>query len=325
MAAHVNNQPRGLPRLVAAIDRLQQRHRMLAFPYAVVKKFGDDQGGYHAALLTYYGFLSLFPLLLVLVTVLQLWFKNDVDLREQVIGSVNNYFPLLGEQLQQSVHSMGKAGIGLAIGLIIALYGARGAADAVQNMLNSIWQVPRSRRPGFPKNVIQSFTILGSVAVGFMATVAVSSFSAVLGRALWVKILVNVLGFAVATGVFLFVTNVATARRVPIRDMLPGSIFAALSIQLLLTFGSLIVAHQLKGLNTVYGTFAVVLGLLFWIYLIAQVIVYAAQIDSVRHLQLWPRSLQADKPTEADKRAYELYANVQKFVREEEVDVRFKH
>ena len=107
--------------------------------------------------------------------------------------------------------------------------------------------------------------------------------------------------------------------------MLPGSVFAALTIQLLLTFGSLLVAHQLKGLNSLYGTFAVVLGLLFWLYLIAQVIVYAAQIDSVRHLKLWPRSLQANKPTEADKRAYELYAHVQTFTREEEVDVRFKH
>lgn len=180
-----------IQRLIAAVDHFQQRHRAVAFPYAVIKKFGDDSGGYQAALLTYYGFLSLFPMLLVLVTVLQLWFKNDPLLRERVVTSVNSYFPLLGEQLQASVHTMHGAGAGLVIGLLIAIYGARGAADALQYMFNNVWQVPRSRRPGFPKNIMQSLVIMASVVVGFAATVAVSSFSASLGTALWVKIVVG--------------------------------------------------------------------------------------------------------------------------------------
>jgi hypothetical protein len=59
-----------LKRLVQAADDFQQRHRWLAFPVAVVKKYGEDQGGHRAALLAYYGFFSLFPLLLVAVTLL---------------------------------------------------------------------------------------------------------------------------------------------------------------------------------------------------------------------------------------------------------------
>jgi YihY family inner membrane protein len=318
------SQPTGIPKVIAVIDAFQQRHPLVAFPFAVIKKFGDDMGGYQAALLTYYGFLSLFPLLLVLVTVMQLWFKNDTALRARVVDSVNGFFPLLGEQLQHSVHSMGKAGVGLAIGILITAYGARGAADALQYMLNNVWQVPRNRRPGFPKNLLQSLTIMASAIVGFAATVAVSSFSAVLGRATWVKLVVNLAGFVVASCVFLFVAHRVTSRRVPLRDMLPGAVFAAAIIQLLLTFGSILIAHQLKGLSSLYGTFAVVLGLLFWIYLIAQVIVYAAEINSVRYLQLWPRGLQGDKPTEADTKAYELYANVPRFTGNKD-DTRFKH
>ena len=106
--------------------------------------------------------------------------------------------------------------------------------------------------------------------------------------------------------------------------MLVGSTFAAAAIQILLTFGSILVAHQLKNLSALYGTFAIVLGLLFWIYLLAQVIVYSVEIDSVRHLKLWPRGLQGDKPTKADMAAYELYAHVDQFIPKEQIDVRFK-
>src|SRR5258708_16666454 len=49
-------------RVIAWADRLQRRHGVLGFPYAVVKKYGDDEGGREAALITYYGFLSIFPL-----------------------------------------------------------------------------------------------------------------------------------------------------------------------------------------------------------------------------------------------------------------------
>ena len=59
-------------RLVRRVDRAQQGVRPLAFAVGVFKKFGDDRGGSLAALLTFYGFLSLFPLLLLLVTILGL-------------------------------------------------------------------------------------------------------------------------------------------------------------------------------------------------------------------------------------------------------------
>src|SRR5207253_11236563 len=117
-------------RLVQKIDSWQQRRPTVAFVYAVVKKYGEDNGGYQAALLTYYGFLSLFPLLLVLVTLLELWFHNDPTVRQEVSTSVGHFFPLLGQQLQRQIHGMRGAGVGLVIGVLITMYGARGAADA---------------------------------------------------------------------------------------------------------------------------------------------------------------------------------------------------
>lgn len=312
-------------KLLAQIDKFQQRHPVIALPYAIIKKYGDDGGGYQAALITYYGFLSIFPLMLVLVTVLQIVFHNDHTVRAEVAESVSHFFPMLGTQLEQNVHSMHGAGLGLVIGLILTIYGARGAADVFRHTLNNIWQVPRMRRTGFPKNILESLIVMLTIAVGFIATLVVSSFSAALGHAQWVKIVANVAGFFVVLGVFLFAARVATARRVPVKDMVFGSAFAALVIQLLLTFGSIVVSRQLKHLDNLYGTFAIVLGMLFWIYLLAQVVVYAVEIDSVRHLKLWPRGLRGDKPTKADLEAYELYAHVDRFIAKEEIDVRFKN
>jgi YihY family inner membrane protein len=316
---------KGLPLIIHKVDTFQQRHAVVGFPFAVIKKFGDDNGGYHAALLTYYGFLSLFPLLLVMVTVLQMWFRNDAALRERIVSGVNDYLPIVGAQLQQNIHSARGAGAGLIIGILIAIYGARGGADVLRFALNNIWQVPKNRRAGFPKALLQSLTIMASVAVGFAVIVGVSSFTSLLGHAVWVKIIANVLGFLALACTLLFVFYRATTRRVPLKDMLPGAIIAALLIQILVTFGGLLVAHQLKGQSSVYGVFAVVIGLFFWLYLIAQVLIYAVEIDSVRHLQLWPRAIQPDKPTDADHRAYTLYANVESYTPQEKIDVRFRH
>ena len=311
--------------LINAIDAFQQRHPAIALPYAILKKYGDDNGGYQAALITYYGFLSLFPLLLVVLTIIQIIFHNNPDVRHEVSQSIGHFFPGLGTSLETNVHTMGKSGVGLAVGLLITFYGARGAADALRHTLNNIWQVPRMRRTGFPKGLWQSIQIMLAGAVGFAATIAVSSFSAALGHAVWVKILANIAGLGVVFGILLFVFSTTTARKVPAKDMMVGTAIAATIMQLLLTFGGLLVAHQLKNLDTLYGTFAVVLGMLFWIYLLAQVIVYAIEIDSVRHLHLWPRAIQNDKPTPQDLRAYELYAHVDRYIAKEEVDVRFKH
>lgn len=311
--------------IIDRVDKLQQRHRFLAFPFAVIKKYGDDSGGYQAALLTYYGFLSVFPLFLVLITVLQLWFDNNPALQRDITDSIAHFFPMLGEQLQKNVHGISKSGWGLAIGLILTFYGARGVAEALGYCYNNVWQVPRTRRPGFPKNLMQSIIIMLALTVGFVASLAVSSISSTFGRALWVKILANVLGLLVIMSVLMFISRRATARKVPLRYTYLGSLIAGIIIQFLLTFGGLILSHYLKGINNLYGTFAVVLGMLFWIYLIAQVVIYSVEVDSVRFLRLWPRAIQGDKPTKADEEAYNMYAKIEKYSPRKKKDQRFKH
>src|SRR5436305_1439782 len=105
-----------LERLVRRIDARQQRTPVLAFPFAVLKKFGDDRAGGLAALLAYYGFVALFPLLLLLVTVLGLALKGNASLQRRVLQSALSDFPIIGDQLRHNIHSLRQSGLGLTIG-----------------------------------------------------------------------------------------------------------------------------------------------------------------------------------------------------------------
>jgi YihY family inner membrane protein len=310
-------------RTAKKVDGWQQRHAPVAFVHAVIKKYGEDNGGYQAALLTYYGFLSLFPLLLVLVTILQLWFRNDPAVKAEVATSVGHFFPLLGSQLQTQIHGIRSAGVGLVIGLLITLYGARGAADAFRFGLDNMWQIPKNKRAGFPKNILHSLAILAAGLAGFAATAAVSGFTASLGHAWWSKALANVLGFLILAFVLGYAFRIATMGRIRYRFMLVGASIAAFIMQLLLSFGGIVLSHELQRLDSVYGTFAVVLGLFFWMYLLAQVVMLGAEIDTVRHFGLWPRSSSGRLRTEADRHAYRLYAQSEKYIEKEYIGVKF--
>ncbi|MET0577849.1 MAG: YhjD/YihY/BrkB family envelope integrity protein, partial [Ilumatobacteraceae bacterium] len=81
------------------VDRFQRRHPVVAYPIAVLYKFNEDQGPYLAALLTYYGFLSLFPLLLLLASILGFVLQDDPELQARILDSALGQFPIIGDQL----------------------------------------------------------------------------------------------------------------------------------------------------------------------------------------------------------------------------------
>src|SRR4029453_11517884 len=141
-----------LKRLVQAVDDFQQGRRWLAFTVAVIKKYGEDQAGRRAPLLAYSGFFSLFPLLLVAVTVLSFVLHGRADLSERVVDSTLAQFPVIGDQIRDEVESSRLRGSGLALvaGLALTLWGGLGVAEAAQAAMNGIWNVPRRRSPSFP-------------------------------------------------------------------------------------------------------------------------------------------------------------------------------
>src|SRR5690349_11776063 len=121
--------------VVARVDRFQQKRTWAGFPVAVVYKYADDQGGYLAALITYYGFLSVFPLLLLGWSILGLVLQGDDELRVRIVDSALRQFPVVGDQLTDP-HGLKGSGLAVAIALVGSVYGALGVAQAVQHAMN---------------------------------------------------------------------------------------------------------------------------------------------------------------------------------------------
>jgi uncharacterized BrkB/YihY/UPF0761 family membrane protein len=108
------------------------------------------------------------------------------------------------------------------------------------------------------------------------------------------------------------------------RELLPGVIAAAILWQMLQHLGGYYVDHGLKHTQPLYGIFALVLGLLAWLYLGAQLVIFAAEVNVVRARSLWPRSFFSEPLLEADKRALTSSAEVEERVEQESVEVSFE-
>jgi YihY family inner membrane protein len=282
---------------VNAVDRFQQRQPWLAFPLSVWKKFSDDQAGNLAALITYYGVASLFPLLLLLGTVLNITLGSNPTLRDHLIDSALAQYPVIGPEINNHLGTIPGTGLALFFSILFLLYGTRGAAAAMQNAICTLWGVPREDRPGFPFSLGYELLLTLTVGTGFVLTSFLSGVAGGAGR--WIT------GFGALTGAIIvsFVINVAmfwtafrlaSARKVPWRELRYGAIVAAVVWQLLQLAGGYIITHQLQRASTLYGTFGLVLGLMAWIYLQATATLYAAQMDVVLVRRLWPRSLKSD-------------------------------
>ena len=293
-----------LERAVRRIDAFQQAHRPLAFTFGVIKKFGDDRAGALAAIITYYGFLAVFPLLLLLTTVLGFVMDRNSELREAVIDSALSDFPIIGPQLGESIDPLQGSAPGVALGLLALMWGTLGITQACQLAMAEVWNVPGVDRPPFVNRLLRGFGLLGVFALGLAATTAVALLAAN-GSGPVVRV-GGLLGSAIVNmGLFALAFRVLTVKDIATRMLLPGAFVGGVGWTVLQAIGSYLVEHQLRHASQVYGYFASVLGLVSWIFLTAQLTLYAAEANVVWARRLWPRSIVQPPLTEADKRAFD--------------------
>lgn len=279
-------------RIVAAVDRFQRGHAWLAFPVAVAKKFSSDRGGNLAALIAYYGFFSIFPLLLVLVSGLGFVLADDPALQRDILDSSLASFPVIGDQIRENIGSLDGSAVAIVIGLTTALWAGLGVVRSIQQAMDRVWDVPRSEEAPF---IARNLRGLGFVVVlgggVLLSTVAAGTLSDVgIGWAASVGALA--LPFALSFGVALVAFRMLTSAQIGCRDVVPGALLAAFGWTVLQSVGGVLVRNQVQESSSTYGTFALVIGLLFWMLLIARITLYAAEVNVVRARRLWPRGLQ---------------------------------
>ena len=247
------------------LDRLQRRRPVLGFPIAVVYKFVDDQGGYLAALITYYAFVSLFPALLLFSVILGIVLMGNPELQQQILNSALGQIPAIGEELGRP-ERIGGGTVGLTVGILGSLYGGLGVSVALQNAMNTAWAVPKNLRPDPIRARVRGLGLLSTVGLAVLAITALNVLSAAGYFGPESGLVVFVIGTLLYVGVFVVAFRLATVRAVSIGQVLPGAIAAGLTWQLLQTFGGVYVKYVAASATVTNGVFAVVLGLLAFLY-----------------------------------------------------------
>ncbi len=272
-------------------DAFQQRRPALALPLAVVKKFGDDEGGSMVSLLAYRAFLSLFPLLLLLTTILGFVLAGNEELRQEVVTSTLAEFPVIGTQLKGE--TLTGSGVGLAVGIVGSLLAGLGVVLETERIFDRCWGVPEKARRGFLGSRLRGIGLL--VALGGMAVASTVVSGLVTGGADIFGAGGEVLGLAISLAlnllVFGAVFRLLTTDTVETRPLIPGIVIAAIGWEFLQVVGGWYISHEVRNASAVYGTFALVIGLLAWIHLGAMSVVLGAEANVVRARGSWPRSL----------------------------------
>ncbi len=305
---------------VRKVDRFQRQHPVVGFPLAVVYKYFDDQGPYLAAIIAFYAFIAIFPLLLISTSILGFFLQDDPALRERLLDTALSQFPIVGEQLGRPEGLRGSASA-IVIGALAATYGSLNLGQAAQNAAHITWAVPRNSRTNAVLQRLRSLVLLAFAGLGILALALASSLLANpdaigidAGDLSWA---IRITGFLVTTVIFVGLFRLVSGGRASTRSVLPGAISASVMWQLLQLGGNSFVTNVIGAAGQMTDTFALVLGLVAFLYLAGMMVVLSLEINVVLRRRLYPRALLTPftdrvSPTEADLKAYTGYAKSQR-------------
>jgi YihY family inner membrane protein len=304
-------------------DAVQRRHTPTAFLFGVIKKFGDDNGGALVSNLAYTGFVSVFPLLLILVTVVVNIAAGDPSLRSQVIHGATMQFPLIGNQLASNIHGLKRAtAASLTVGLLLLVWGVTKLAQAGLFTMEQVWNLPGPDRAGYLPRLGRSVAFLAILALGVIVSTLLAGLVTYGQHAFVIRVLAQCLAALANAGLYYLGFRALTPKAVRSAELVPGAVAGGLFWTVLQAFGAYLVHHYLRS-DSVYGIFATVLGLVAWIYFGAQAAVYAAEINVVLARKLWPRAVIQPPLTEADRASMALQALQNRRRPEQHVEVSF--
>jgi membrane protein len=278
-------------KLIHKFDHYQMKTHYLGFTVAVIKKYSSDEAGRHAALLTYYLFTALFPLLLVLTTVAEHIAGYNSHLEATVINGVTSYFPLLGSQLATHVHGLRSNGLPLVLGILFIVYGTRGVANSFGRGVRQIWGASEHDMPGFPVSTLKSMYLVVFGGLGFIAASISAGLAASAGHEMIFRCLSILVNLLILYVLFSFLINISLPSHIRMSQIRVGAAAATIGLVILQLIGGYLISRELKHLDALYSYFAVALGLLFWLYLQVQVFYYAIEIAVVSSRKLWPERL----------------------------------
>jgi uncharacterized BrkB/YihY/UPF0761 family membrane protein len=295
------NAMKPLNKVMGALDRWQRRTGWTGVPYAVVKKFGDDNANLVVVALAWYGFTAIFPLLLVVLTLFG--YVGLESIGTSILRTLHQ-FPVIGSSFNpENPHALHGSAAGLVIGLLGSLYGAQGVTQTAQQAMAMVWNIPQVERTGFLPRLGRSLAGLITIGSAFLINAAITSYATggTTNYAIRIPVLAGLLILNIA--LYFATFTLLTAKVVGPRGHLPGAILGGIAFTALITIGTGLVNHQLKHSSAAYGAFGAVIGIVAFLLLLAKLSIYAAELNPVLSRRLYPRALPlGGDPTEADRR-----------------------
>lgn len=293
-----------IERRVRRIDAYQQRHALLAFPFAVMQKYGNDQASGKAIVIAYYALFALFPLLLLFTTILGFILGGHTTFRHQVLNSALANVPVIGGSLRSHDHPLTGSFLGITLGIIGLVYGTQGLGQALLNAMYTVWNTPYVRWPNFWLRRLRGFAILAVLGLTILASTALVSFAPAIFSGSLVRIWSVAVSVVANFSVFMAAFVLLTSESLGWRDVILGAAIATGFWEGLQAVGGAYIHYILAHVVNLYSFFAIVIGLLSWLFVSAQLTLLAAEINVVRKYKLWPRSITQPPLTDGDRRVF---------------------
>jgi YihY family inner membrane protein len=294
--------------MLERLDAWQRRRRWVSLAVAVGKHYSEDGAARHGARIAYYAFFSVFPLMLAFVSIVGFVLEDDIALRQEILESAYADMPVIGPFIRSDIGTLGGSGIALVLGIALALWAGLGVTLALGQALDRVWSIPPVEQPGWVARRLRGLAML---VAGGLALVASSVLGGVAASGHFEPAIATaasiLLSLAVDALVLLSAFRLLTTAEPRLRELMPGVALAAVGLLVLQALGGRYVESTIGRAKDTYGLFATVIGLLTWLSIAAQLILISAELNAVRSLGLWPRSLSGPL-TDPDRKALEGYA-----------------
>jgi YihY family inner membrane protein len=285
------------PRIAAARRRWPAANALVR----AMERFQIHRTGRNSALVAHYGFLSVFPLMLVFTTVLGFLLEDNPTLRADIIDSAISRIPIIGPQVATNPAALEGSVPVLVFGLLTVLWAGLKAFNVLQMALDDIADVPLDERPNIL--MIRVKSLLGILIIGGsqVAAAVLTSYAGVSGVQLLSRALLFLAAFALNAAVLAATYHFLCSRRPTWRSVTPGAIAGGFVFAVLQIIGTTLVSRAIVRATPVYGTFASVIGLMMWLSLHAIVALLGAELNGVlpMHPMATPAASTPDESTRA--------------------------
>jgi len=285
----------GHPGRLDRLDAFQQRHRGTAVAAATAAKWNEDGAGRLGSLVAYAAFLSVFPLLLVLLTVTEIVLHSHPTLRNDVVDAALRQFPGIGSELKANTNGLTESNVAFAAMVFVWLvYGCLRLSRNAQVLMARVWDVPRDELPSYGRWLPRALGFLVVLGVGFVLGGALAGIGSFGGLGPVSPLVGFVASLAVNVAMFWTGFVIVGSEPDPWRSYWRGALLAGFGWTVLQLGSTLLLAHELRHYRALYGAFATFIVLLWWIGLGTQLTAFAVELDVVVRRRLWPRSFRRE-------------------------------